>query len=279
MSGYDDWIGRSQTQVDRLEVQRAQAMQAALGLPEPALQAGDPLPGMWHLLYFWDVQPPQDLGRDGHPALGGFLPAVGLPRRMWAGERLIFNAPLILGEEVERVSTIKSVAEKQGRSGKLAFVTVEHRFNGDALIEEHDIVYREDPGAGPSYSMPRDAPPGVAEWRESRKGDTTLLFRYSALTFNGHRIHYDLDYARKVEHYPGLVVHGPLMATMMLAAGERALGAAPLSFQFQAKAPVFHGEPFALCGRRIGEGQAELWVEKDGRVCLLGEAVFASPGA
>lgn len=273
MSEWDDWIGGTKEQSDLLDAQRAQAMQASLGLEGPPLADGEPLPPLWHWLYFWEVVPPAGLGADGHAKRGGFLPPIPLPRRMWAGGRLSFRAPLKLGERATRRSTISSIVEKQGSTGKLAFVTVEHRI-GDALVEEHDIVYREAGHQGAAVIKTGPEAPTDCDWRVSKRADPVLLFRYSALTFNGHRVHYDLDYVRKMEHYPGLLVHGPLMATMLLGEAARAEGAGPRGFSFRVLAPVFHGEAFDLCGRRGETGGLDLWIEKAGRVCISAEAHF-----
>ncbi|MBV1918830.1 MAG: MaoC family dehydratase N-terminal domain-containing protein, partial [Sphingomonadaceae bacterium] len=190
-SDFSDWAGRSEEMTDVLEPSRSNALCAALG-DAAARSAGEEMPQLHHWLYFWNVQPPSELGEDGHPAKGGFLPPMPLPRRMWAGGRLEFLKPLHLGEEVTKTSTILKVQEKTGKTGKLVFVTVEHRLSGKdglAIVEEQDLVYRE-PSAPGSISAPSaggavpDAP-----WCEQVSPDTVMLFRYSALTMNGHRIH------------------------------------------------------------------------------------------
>ena len=258
MSGYQDWIGKTRDAEDALDLTRARALQAALDDPRTALGAGDPLPPLWHWIYFWEVAATASLGPDGHTARGEFLPPIPLPRRMWAGGRVEFNAPLALGEACRRRSTIAKVEEKQGRSGPLAFVTVRHELTQDggdpALIEEHDIVYREAP-AGNAPPPQGQTAPADAAWREELTPGPVLLFRYSALTFNGHRIHYDADYAREVEGYPDLVVHGPLMATLLLNAAERATDTPPRRFSFRVLKPAFAGRPLILAGK--GE---DLWV-------------------
>lgn len=269
MSGYRDWVGRTRDSEDRLDLTRARAMQAALDHPAPPLEAGDALPPLWHWLYFWEIAATSSLGPDGHAARGEFLPPIPLPRRMWAGGRVAFHAPLRLGEDCRRHSTIAKVEEKQGRSGPLAFVTVRHALgppDGEAaVVEEHDIVYREAPG--------KDAPPPRGEtapeesdWRQKVTPGPVLLFRYSALTFNGHRIHYDADYAREAEGYPGLVVHGPLMATLLLGAAERETGKPPRRFSFRVLKPAFAAHPLSLAGK--GD---DLWIAGEaGEVVLRG---------
>ena len=257
------WVGREERAADRLEIEQARRMQATLDA-EPDLAAGDPLPPLWHWIYFLETVRMGRLGRDGHPARGGFLPPVALPRRMWAGGRLTFRGPLPLGAEAEKVSTIRAVSPKHGRSGSLCFVTVGHEIvvDGAARVsEEQDIVFREDPAPDAPRPTP-PAPPEGAEWRETVTPSTTLLFRYSALTFNGHRIHYDRDYAKAVEGYPALVFHGPLTATLLCRFGLDRLGAAaPARFAYRGAAPLFDDRPFTLCGKPDGAGGATLWAE------------------
>ena len=257
---------RTQTRTDPMDPARAQALRATLGDPRP-MAAGDALPPFAHHIYFWDAQPPDRLGRDGHPATGGgLIPDLGLPRRMWAAGKLVFHAPLLAGVRAERVSRIESVTRKDRRSGPLAFVRLRHDIRQRqalALTEWQDLVYRPD-------GTDRPAPP-VARTDETVAEplvpDTTLLFRYSALTFNGHRIHYDEAYARDVEGYDGLVVHGPLLAHLLMGLAERQLGTLR-SFSYRATAPLMHHERAALCWR-----DGAVWVRAaDGRQCMIGEA-------
>ena len=261
MSEFEDWIGRSQTVEDVLEPARSNALSLALGGFE-VLKAGDPLPLLHHWLYFWDVKSPTSLGTDGHPAKGGFLPPVPLPRRMWAGGRLTFLKPLVLGSAVTRTSTILSVTEKTGRTGSLVFVTVQHELdagNGTAVREEQDLVYRE-PAAG-TVPAPIAAPAPAAAWIDSVSPDSVLLFRYSALTMNGHRIHYDRPYALGEESYPALVVHGPLQATLLIDIAARNLPAPITGFEFRGQQPAFDGVPLHVCGEPNSEG-AEVWTQQ-----------------
>ena len=256
------------SQSDVMDNARATAMQAALGL-RPTISAGDALPPFFHQLYFWDPQPPQGLGRDGHPQVGGLIPDMGLPRRMWAGGRLQFHTPLRTGIEAVKISQCESVTRKDGRTGPLAFVTMRHDIHQNGVLclsEWQDLVYREDPAPGAVKPVPP-----VARTDEdsciTASFSSTLLFRYSALTFNGHRIHYDLDYARTVEGYDGLVVHGPLLAQKLMLLAEAELG--PLAtFEFRATAPLMHFETAAFC--RKGR---DLWVRgPDGRLCMQARA-------
>jgi 3-methylfumaryl-CoA hydratase len=263
---FSDWIGRTEEMTDIIEPARSNALRAALGDPGAA-SAGDAMPLLHHWLYFWNVLPPAGLGEDGHPAKGGFLPPVPLPRRMWAGGRVEFVAPIHLGERVTKVSKIVDVQEKSGKTGKLVFVTVEHRLAGEsglAVIEEQDLVYRE-PAAAGSISAPTDAAPAPsAPWCETFNPDTVLLFRYSALTMNGHRIHYDLPYAQGEEAYPALVVQGPLQASILIDLAARKLGRPIAKFAFRGQQPAFTGAPLFVCGETSDDG-ANVWTEQDGR--------------
>jgi len=220
------------------------------------------LPPLGHWLYFLPQAPRRDIGPDGHPKRGGFLPPVALPRRMWAGGRLSFAMPLRLGDAVIRRSTIAQVDAKHGRSGPLVFVTVRHEISnahGVALTEEHDIVYRDHPQPGVAVPTPALAA-ADEEFSCAVVPDPVLLFRYSALTFNGHRIHYDRTYATDVEGYPGLIVHGPLIATLLVDLLQREMPAAQLtSFDFKAASPLFDVHPFTVCGKRNGDRSVALW--------------------
>ena len=265
---------------DPIDPWHAQALHAALGLPGAAPGMGDPLPPLWHFVYFREARARQDLGGDGHPALGGFIPDFGLPRRMWAGGRIDFLAPLRIGEAATRRSTIKEVALKDGRTGALAFVTLMHEISGPdglAIREEQDLVYREahDPAAPARALTPVIDEP--APWRESMTADAPLLFRYSALTFNGHRIHYDLAHASETEGYGGLVVHGPLLAQLMAGLAASRSRRALARFSFRAAAPVLHDQRFEICGAPdAGGAGAHLWVRgPQGRLAMRAEAAFA----
>ena len=256
---------------DVMDPARSAALQVALGL-EPDISAGSELPPFFHQLYFWTPVPPEQLGRDGHPgrSKSGLIPDLGLPRRMWAGGRLQFEHPLVAGVAAEKRSVVEQSNRKMGRSGPLGFVTLRHEVHQEGRLcvrEWHDLLFREDP----SPEAPKPVPPRSREDEEEARQvrfSSTLLFRYSALTFNGHRIHYDLDYARDVEGYAGLVVHGPLLAQQLMLLAEELMG--PLAeFSFRATAPLMHFEAATLCckGR-------ELWVRApDGRQCMQAQAV------
>lgn len=260
MTDVSAWVGRTEEHLDRLDPARSNALLAALGR-EAALTAGDALPALHHWLHFWDVRPPAETGDDGHPKRGGFLPPIALPRRMWAGGRLVFRGPLRLGEEVRRVSTIKTVQRKEGRSGELVFVTVAHALHGAggvAIEEEQDLVYRGEGGASPLLQADPCGEPA-----ESLEPDSVLLFRYSALTMNSHRIHYDRPYAVEVEHYPGLVVHGPLQATLLADLAERRRGARLAAFSYRGVAPAFAGQRLDLHAAPVERG-LDLWTSQGG---------------
>jgi 3-methylfumaryl-CoA hydratase len=250
------WIGRSETLHD-----------IAQPVPVAALPAGTPLPPLWHWLYFLPLARQSEIGPDGHPRRGGFLPPVPLPRRMWAGSQFEFRAPLRLGDVLQRSSTIVDVSGKSGRSGELVFVKVRHelRCNGaaePALVEFHDIVYRDAQRPDDLPPPPQAAAEGAA-WQRELRPDEVLLFRYSALTFNGHRIHYDRPYATQVEGYPGLVVHGPLIATLLLDLLRRHAPQAELaSFRFKALRPTFDGRPMRVNGAPQADGKSvQLWAQ------------------
>ncbi len=256
----DNAIGRTERITDTLDLRQARLMQLTLDQPA-TLSKGDPLPPFWHYLYFNPQIKVSDLGPDGHEQLGRFIPDFGLPRRMWAGGRVTINKPLLLGEEVEKVSTIRAVEEKTGRSGRLCFVTVDHDFSvaGEhRLRETQNIVYREAPDTR-TMPPPGKNAPDDADFSRTVTPDPILLFRYSALIFYSHRIHYDADYTRESEGYPGLVVHGPLTATLLVGLGLKQLGSRRLvSFDIRAMSPLFVTAPFTLEGRDTDDG-ATLW--------------------
>ena len=272
------WIGRQETLHDRASLFPVAALSATLDRPDPAPAEGDVLPPMWHWLYFLPTAPQSGLGPDGHPKRGGFLPPVPLPRRMWAGGRLEFRAPIRLGEKIQRVSTIKDVTLKAGRSGKMVFVLVHHEVHGEAglaLTEEHDIVYRDAPGAAEAPPPARPAPAG-AVWQREITPDDVLLFRSSALTFNGHRIHYDRRYVTEVEGYPGLIVHGPLIATLLVDLVRRNSAQTVTAFRFRAVRPIFDITRFSVCGTPQPDGTVALWAQDEsGALCMEAEAKLA----
>jgi 3-methylfumaryl-CoA hydratase len=255
----DAWVGRSESRHDHVSAFPVTALAATL---EREISPNT-VPPLWHWLYFLPVAPLSGVGPDGHPKRGGFLPPVELPRRMWAGGRLTFLAPLEVGGLATRTSTIEKVSEKAGRTGRLVFVTVAHRITqaGRVAIEQ-DIVYRDPPSPSEVGKQPERAP-GGERWSREIRPDPVMLFRYSALTFNGHRIHYDYPYVTREEGYPDLVVHGPLIATCLIDLVHReAPNAVVRRFEFRAQRPTFANRPFKVCGAPSADGKSvELWAQ------------------
>lgn len=266
------WIGKTRSVTDTITPRLAASLAAILDEPVEFAE-GDAAPAGIHWCLAPDIAPMSGLGPDGHPARGGFLPPVPLPRRMWAGGRLRFHGSFRVGERIRRDSIIRDVEAKSGRSGALCFVTVAHEYHGAAglvLSEEHDIVYRE---IAPTVLPEPPAAPARGEIRAEVEATPVLLSRYSAVTFNGHRIHYDRDYARDEELYPGLIVHGPLQATYLLRMARDAFGGLPARFDFRGRSPLFDGEAFSLEARRDGDDRLVLWVAaRNGAVTLEAEA-------
>ncbi|MCW2310220.1 acyl-CoA dehydrogenase [Rhodobium gokarnense] len=279
MTDYSDWIGRETTVEEYLATAPAERLAATLdahGAGHP-LQAGDAVPPLWHWLYFMPVAAQGDLGPDGHPATGGFIPPVPLPRRMYAGGRITQAAQLRFGAPAAMTSRIDSVVEKNGRSGPLVFVTLSHEVHQDGKLcvrDEQDIVYREMVSSGAAPASKMGTRPTA--WTETVTPDPVMLFRFSAVTFNGHRIHYDRNHATETEGYPGLVVHGPMIAMLLLEAAERRRGAICAYYEFRAMSPLFDTDPFDLVGI---EGETNDTVElearaKDGRIAMVATARF-----
>jgi 3-methylfumaryl-CoA hydratase len=270
------WIGRTETTEDIVTATPIKALAATLDRPEINTSTGQSIPPVWHWLYFLPTHPQSQIGPDGHPLRGGFLPPVPLPRRMWAGSRIHFPKALCVGQPIKRVSEIQDVRIKEGRTGSLVFVQVSHQvLVGDEVCvqEEHDIVYRNNPQPGDTPPKPIAAPTHP-DWQRTITPDDVLLFRYSALTFNGHRIHYDRRYVTTVEGYPGLVVHGPLIATLLLDLLQREMPAARVtSFTFKAVSPLFDTAPFLVCGKTEGQNKVVLWAQTaDGHLAMEAQA-------
>ena len=273
---YSDAIGRTERHVQMISTNRAAGLAATLDM-DHAPADGDPLPPGWHWLYFNPFVQRRNIGPDGHPKRGGFLPAVTLPRRMWAGGRLDYHAPLTIGREAEKVSEIIAVKTKSGRAGQLVFVTVKHSLSQDGTLcieEEQDIVYRE--ASAPGAPKPTPAPaPNSATRSEQVTPDPVLLFRYSALTSNGHRIHYDRTYAREEEDYRDLVVHGPLTATLLQGFATAASTGRLTRFEFRGMAPLFDDRSFTLEAGAEIDGTIPLWAKgPDGELAMQASAVI-----
>jgi 3-methylfumaryl-CoA hydratase len=271
------YIGRTQTVADVLTPVAPTLLAATIDRDDPPYKTGDELPPNWHRLYFLTAERPGEVGADGHAARGKFMPPVPLPRRMFAGGMLKFLRPLRIGDSVTRISEILAVEGKQGRSGDLVFVTVRHRFSvgGDVALEEtQDLVYRGPSSGGEAAPEPVEAAP----WQRTVQPDPVMLFRYSALTFNGHRIHYDYPYVTREEGYPGLIVHGPLIATLLLDLLRCEQPQARVTeFSFRAKRPLFSPSPFDVRGWPGADGRSVrlVAVNPEGSAAMVAEAMLA----
>lgn len=270
------WVGRQVEVTDIVAGGQVTGMAATLDLETDAIVQAGVLPPLWHWMFFNPQARQSQLGSDGHPARGGFLPPVELPNRMWAGSRLTFIQDIRIGEAITRKSEIIKCERKSGRNGDLVFVTVRHLVSGQsglAIEEEHDIVYRN--------PTPKGAPLGgdvvtdIPDYRKQIVPDPVLLFRYSALTFNGHRIHYDHPYVTQVEGYPGLVFHGPLAATLLLETFREKNPTAKIKkFAFRAVGPLFDNQVFDVCAKLTESGKAQLWTDCAGRVTMKADVAF-----
>ncbi len=273
-----EWIGQRETDVDYVTIPAVHRLAATLDRDDPMPKTGDPLPVGWHSILFPRIVRHSQIGPDGHPRRGDFLPPVPLPRRMFAGKRIAFHEPLRVGDEVRRESAIKDVAIKQGRSGEMVFVTVKTDITsprGLAITEEQDIVYRAEPDPNAPPPPPQKAP-GRPVWTRTVTPDPVLLFRYSALTFNGHRIHYDHPYVTQTEGYPDLVMNGGL-TTLLIFELARAHAPTPIAhISSRNVRPLFVNRPFTLCGEPSADNKtAKLWVvDRDGALALSAEAEF-----
>ena len=275
---HEAWIGREEESGARVLASVVNAMAATLDL-EHSPQAGEPLPPGWQWLFFNPLARRSALGSDGHPRRGGFLPPIELPRRMWAGSRIRYLADLPVESQAMRHSRILKIENKVGKRSSLSFVTVQHTIScagTPCIAEEQDIVYREATAPGAVTAPVPQRYDGVAQWSRRFEPDTPLLFRYSALTFNGHRIHYDRAYARDEEGYPDLVVHGPLTATLLQQfALEHGAGRPLARFDFRGVSPLFVGRAFQLEGRQVEDGTLALWARgPDGELAMSATAEF-----
>jgi itaconyl-CoA hydratase/mesaconyl-C4 CoA hydratase len=266
------WLGKSQTVVDRLDPGHAACIAVTLGRPIPEL--GAVLPALWHWAFFLETVPIAQTGTDGHPARGSFLPPADNRNRMWAGGRVNFESGLVVGTEAHKTSTVIAIKEKAGRTGSLLFVTVKHDIvqNGKLVVsEEQDIVYREP--SPPKLQGTEPAP--ASQWKQPVDPSAVLLFRYSAVTFNSHRIHYDYPYVTEKEGYPGLVIHGPLIATLMCQAFVQAHPSATLKhLSYRGLRPLIAPTAFDVAGAENAPGEAKLWAEQDGTLAHQAELRF-----
>ncbi len=271
------WVGKKESRSEALSPFPSNGLAATLDRFDAPYVDGMAIPPMWHLVYCLPTPPMSGIGPDGHAKRGGFLPPVPLPRRMWAGGRMEFRRPLIIGSKVTRTGEVLNVEHKTGRTGPMVFVTARFEIadeNGVCITEERDIVYREPPSPEAPPVAPKLAPVD-AMWSRTIHPDPVLLFRYSALTFNGHRIHYDRDFCVGHEGYPGLVVHGPLIATLLVDLVRSEMPSARVeSFSFRAVSPLFDTEDFKVCGNLESGGKsARMWAQNStGRIAMEGTA-------
>ena len=280
MSGIDldylrTWIGKSHSDEDLISCRHARLMAATIDFPSPErISQGEILPPLWHWTYFLEGPPSSELGSDGHPARGGFMPPVPLPNRMWAGGRVSFITPLLIGATVRKESSILKIDHKRGQSGDLVFVTVLHELkslHGGLLVrEEQDIVYKGSTPAGRPAGTPDAGLP--SRFTRTYTPTSTTLFRYSALTFNGHRIHYDADYCRETEGYRNLVIHGPLNATMIACYAEEISGKLLREFSYRGLSPALLGNSVTIHAD-VRENCVTMFAALDnGTVCMRAEA-------
>jgi 3-methylfumaryl-CoA hydratase len=277
-SALSGWIGKTEVSRDQVTIAPLKALSATLDRHDPAPVLGQAIPPLWHWLYFLPTHQQSEIGPDGHARRGGFLPPVPLPRRMWAGSRFEFIEPLRVGDAITRTSVIEDVRVKSGKTGPLVFVVVRHEIaaaTGLALREWHDIVYREMPSVTDAPPVSQLAPQH-SDWHREIIPDSVLLFRYSALTFNGHRIHIDRSYAVNVEGYPGLIVHGPLIATLLMDLLRRNRPDAQVqAFRFKALQPLFDIAPFVLHGASQTSNEVRLWATTpDGQLAVDASATL-----
>lgn len=280
MENFELWIGKKEIHHDYCNARPIQMMQALLNEPEKNPKE---LPHLYHWFYFLPVVDGQEIAEDGHPKKGSFLPPIPFPKRMWAGGRLQFLTPILINQAIRRQSEILKVEFKSGKSGDMYFVTVKHSIYADdalAIVEEHDIVYRDISKQPQIQSITSQSPTPTIEsrnysFKKQFRIDEVTLFRYSAITFNGHRIHYDRPYATQTEGYPGLIVHGPLLATLLLHTLKKENPNKDIStFEFRAVNPVFDFNTFEICAD-VQSDQTELWIEKEhGQVCMKAKVTF-----
>ena len=275
------WIGRSETQNDILHGSHLAGLSALLDGDEQTPDDGTPLIPTAHWLFFQPRAPQSEIGSDGHPNRGGFMPAIELPRRMWAGSRLEYIKPLLVGQAITRKSTITDIVQKQSSAGALIFVTVKRAYegpNGLALLEDQDIVYRDDPTPNSAAPKPKPAPEN-SDWQASVQPDEVMLFRYSAVTFNSHRIHYDLPYATTVEGYPGLIIHGPLSATLLIENFRKNTpGTILTSYHYRSVSPLICGKPIIFAGAQSSDAMsADVWAKNaSGHLAMQGKVTWRS---
>lgn len=274
---YGDWTPSVETVTEAIDLSQVRKFAGVLDLDEREFEEGTALPPMWHWLFFLHRAPTAQIGPDGHPRRGGFFPPIELQRRMFAGEQTIFHAPLRIGQSATRTGTITRLDEKEGRSGRMVLASAHYRIEqaGELCVEDtHDIVYIAGGGATPAPGPDSFTPPDGA-WHREIKTDPVILFRFSALSFNSHRIHYDADYAQNEEGYPGLVVHGPLTALFLSELARTHMDTPMTQFSFRGRAPIFEPWPFHLVGQPGDDGTVELQaVRNDATIAMTATAQF-----
>ena len=275
---YQAWIGKQSSTRALVTAYQADALTATLDRDDPPYKEGDVIPPGWHLFYIREVVKLRDTAEDGHPKRGDFLPPIDLPRRMWAGTKATYHKPIHVGENISNVTTIESVTPKVGKTGQLVFLKLKNEISGEngiATTELQDVVYREEARPGAAVPEP-PPPPGEALWRRTIHPSSVLLFRYSALTMNSHRIHYDRTYVTEVEKYPGLLVHGPLTFTLLLDLFRREHADKILkSFSVRAVSPIYDTHDFVVEGAPDGDDDATLWaLNHEGRLAMSAKASF-----
>ncbi len=290
VSQYQPWVGRSEVCTDIAAPEHYRAWLSTLDYKDLTVKDGAPMPPLAHLIFNKAIVQVSEVGRDGHPKRGDFLPPVALPRRMWAGSKFEFRAPLRVGDKLAKRSEVVSVQAKTGSTGQLVFLVLRHTTtsqSGGEVMEEQTVVYRDDPkpaaageapkpasAGAPSNSARAPAPMPAADFSRGVTPNEVMLFRYSAITFNGHRIHYDAPYAKEVEGYPGLVVHGPLLATLMVDLVARELPSEKVeSFEFTARQAVTLPASITVNGKREGRA-VSLWIENKGASAVTGKVTL-----
>ncbi len=275
---YDAWIGKQSSTEALVTAYQADALTATLDRDDAPYREGDAIPPGWHLFYIREVVKLADTAEDGHPKRGDFLPPIDLPRRMWAGTQATYHKPILVGETIRNVTSIEAVTPKVGKTGNLVFLKLKHEISGEdgvATTEIQDVVYREEAQPGAVAPEPPPAPAG-AVWKRTIHPSPVLLFRYSALTMNSHRIHYDRSYVTEVEKYPGLLVHGPLTFTLLLDLFRRENPEMTLkSFAVRAVSPIYDTHDFTIEGAPGDAGEAALWaLNNDGRLAMSAKATY-----
>lgn len=274
---YGEWKPSVETETENIDLTQVRKMAGVLDIDEAEFNEGTPLPPMWHWLFFLHRAPTANIGPDGHPKRGGFFPPIELQRRMFAGEQIKFHAPLLVGQPATRTGTITRLDEKEGRNGRMVLASAQYRIeqNGELCVEDtHDIVYIGGGGTTPAPGPDSFLAPDHG-WHREIKADPVFLFRYSALSFNSHRIHYDREYAQNEEGYPGLIVHGPLTALLLAELARTNVEAPMTQFSFRGRAPIFEPWPFHVVGELGDDGTAELQaVRNDATVAMTATAQF-----